>query len=94
VSFLSVVLLLTPAPQNFLLACLFRNGGVAILLSALTALYQQTYAGFFVHLGDIPPVLRWLQWLAPLKYTLEVRKVVCSPSRTDRRFFVAGTQRE
>ncbi|KAF8531632.1 ABC-2 type transporter-domain-containing protein [Gautieria morchelliformis] len=60
---------------NFLLACLFRNGGVAILLSALTALYQQTYAGFFVHLGSIPSVLRWLQWLAPLKYTLEALSV-------------------
>ncbi|KAF8579482.1 hypothetical protein K439DRAFT_1654569 [Ramaria rubella] len=60
---------------NFLLACMFRNGGVAILLSALTALYQQTYAGFFVHLNSIPPVLRWLQWLAPLKYTLEALSV-------------------
>jgi hypothetical protein len=34
-----------------------------------------TYAGFFVHLSDIPPVLRWLQWLAPLKYTLEALSV-------------------
>lgn len=34
-----------------------------------------TYAGFFVHLGDIPPVLRWLQWLCPLKYTLEALSV-------------------
>ncbi|KAL5533512.1 hypothetical protein ACEPAF_5288 [Sanghuangporus sanghuang] len=60
---------------NFLLACLFQNGGVAILLSALTALYQMTFAGFFVNLGDIPPVLRWLQWLCPLKYTLEALSV-------------------
>ena len=61
--------------QNFLLACLFRNGGIAILISALTALYQMTYAGFFVHLDAIPPVLRWLQWLCPLKYTLEALSV-------------------
>lgn len=60
--------------QNFLLACLFRNGGIAILISALAALYQETYAGFFVHLNSIPPVIRWLQWLCPLKYALEVRK--------------------
>jgi ABC-2 type transporter len=53
--------------QNFLLGTLFRNGGIAILLSALSALYQMTYAGFFVHLASIPPVLRWLQWLCPLK---------------------------
>lgn len=34
-----------------------------------------TFAGFFVNLNDIPPVLRWLQWLAPLKYTLEALSV-------------------
>lgn len=34
-----------------------------------------TYAGFFVHLNDIPPVIRWLQWLCPLKYTLEALSV-------------------
>ncbi|KAF5344221.1 hypothetical protein D9756_011252 [Leucocoprinus leucothites] len=60
---------------NFLLGTLFQNGGIAILLSALTALYQMTFAGFFVHLNSIPPVLRWLQWLCPLKYTLEALSV-------------------
>ncbi|KAJ3510206.1 hypothetical protein NLJ89_g4811 [Agrocybe chaxingu] len=60
---------------NFLLGTFFQNGGIAILLSALSALYQMTFAGFFVHLSDIPPVLRWLQWFAPLKYTLEALSV-------------------
>ncbi|KAF5386697.1 hypothetical protein D9615_001976 [Tricholomella constricta] len=60
---------------NFLLGTLFHNGGIAILLSALSALYQMTFAGFFVHLNAIPPVLRWLQWLCPLKYTLEALAV-------------------
>jgi len=60
---------------NFLLGTLFQNGGIAILLSALAGLYQMTFAGFFVHLSDIPPVLRWLQWLCPLKYTLEALSV-------------------
>jgi len=73
--FILVLYALVMSLFNFLLACLFRNGGIAILLSALTALYQQTYAGFFVHLNSIPPVLRWLQWLAPLKYTLEALSV-------------------
>ncbi|THG98054.1 hypothetical protein EW026_g4064 [Hermanssonia centrifuga] len=75
--FLFILVLYTLAMTlfNFLLACLFTNGGIAILLSALTALYQMTYAGFFVHLNDIPPVLRWLQWLCPLKYTLEALSV-------------------
>ncbi|OSX64901.1 hypothetical protein POSPLADRAFT_1064969 [Postia placenta MAD-698-R-SB12] len=75
--FLFILVLYTLAMTlfNFLLACLFRNGGIAILLSALLALYQMTYAGFFVHLNSIPPVLRWLQWLCPLKYTLEALSV-------------------
>jgi hypothetical protein len=61
--------------QNFLLGTLFHNGGIAILISALSALYQMTFAGFFVNLGAIPPVLRWLQWLCPLKYCLEALSV-------------------
>jgi hypothetical protein len=70
-----IVSLTRLAPQNFLLGTLFHNGGIAILLSALTALYQMTFAGFFVHLNTIPPVLRWLQWLCPLKYCLEALSV-------------------
>ncbi|KAK0185967.1 hypothetical protein F5146DRAFT_163180 [Armillaria mellea] len=75
--FLLVLFLYTLAITlfNFLLGALFRNGGIAILLSALSALYQMTFAGFFVHLGAIPPVLRWLQWLCPLKYCLEALSV-------------------
>ena len=34
-----------------------------------------TYAGFFVHLTSIPQVLRWLQWMCPLKYALEALSV-------------------
>ena len=34
-----------------------------------------TFAGFFLHLDSIPPVLRWLQWLNPLKYNLEALSV-------------------
>lgn len=28
-----------------------------------------------MHLNSIPPVLRWLQWLCPLKFTLEALSV-------------------
>jgi hypothetical protein len=34
-----------------------------------------TFAGFFLHLNSIPPALRWLQWLCPLKYNLEALTV-------------------
>lgn len=60
---------------NFLLAAVFNNGGVATLISSLYNLYAMTFAGFFVHLGAIPPVLRWLQWLDVLKYCLEALSV-------------------
>ncbi|KAF8894767.1 ABC transporter [Infundibulicybe gibba] len=73
--FILVLYTLVMTIFNFLLGALFRNGGVAILLSALTGLYQMTFAGFFVHLDSIPPVLRWLQWLCPLKFTLEALSV-------------------
>ncbi|KAF7359175.1 Abc transporter [Mycena sanguinolenta] len=75
--FLFILVLYTLAMTlfNFLLGTFFRNGGIAILLSALTALYQMTFAGFFVHLDSIPPVLRWLQWMCPLKYCLEALAV-------------------
>jgi ABC-2 type transporter len=38
-------------------------------------IFIRLFAGFFVHLNSIPPELRWLQWLAPLKYTLEALSV-------------------
>jgi len=73
--FIIVLYTLVMTLWNFLLAIVFENGGIATLISALSALYQMTYAGFFVHLNSIPPVLRWLQWLCPLKYALEALSV-------------------
>jgi ABC-type multidrug transport system permease subunit len=68
--------ILTPVRrQNFLLGASISNGGLALLLGALTGLYQMTFAGFFVHLNSIPQVLRWLQWMCPLKYALEALAV-------------------
>ncbi|WVQ96652.1 hypothetical protein IAU59_003758 [Kwoniella sp. CBS 9459] len=60
---------------NFLLACLFRHGGVAILLSSLCNLFLMTYAGFFVNISQIPPVLRWLRYFSTLGYTLEALSI-------------------
>ncbi|KAH9978479.1 hypothetical protein BJV74DRAFT_138444 [Russula compacta] len=60
---------------NFLLGSAISDGGLALLLSALAGLYQMTFAGFFVHLDSIPQVLRWLQWMCPLKYALEALTV-------------------
>lgn len=38
-------------------------------------LAELVYAGFFVSLANIPPVLRWIQWLSPLKFALEALAV-------------------
>lgn len=38
-------------------------------------LFQMAFAGFFVNLSSIPAVLRWLQYVAPLKYCLEALAV-------------------
>jgi hypothetical protein len=43
--------------------------------TTLTAgFYQMTFDGSFVHLNLIPKVLRWLQWMWTLKYTLKARR--------------------
>ncbi|KAI9508809.1 hypothetical protein F5148DRAFT_1351131 [Russula earlei] len=60
---------------NFLIGAAIPDGGLALLLSALMGLYQMTFAGFFVHLQSIPQLLRWLQWMCPLKYALEALSV-------------------
>ncbi|GAA5984754.1 hypothetical protein JCM10908_003487 [Rhodotorula pacifica] len=60
---------------NFLLAAAIDDTGSAILISAIINLFQMAFAGFFVNLGSIPPVLRWLQYVAPLKYALEALTV-------------------
>lgn len=62
---------------NLLLATLIKSAGVAVLFSAILCLFQMAFAGFFVNLERVPAVLRWLQWLCPLKYALEA---LCSCS--------------
>ncbi|KAH9918371.1 ABC transporter [Epithele typhae] len=48
---------------------------ILVLYTLVMTLFVHDVCGFFVHLNDIPPVLRWLQWLCPLKYTLEALSV-------------------
>ncbi|GAA5976278.1 hypothetical protein JCM5350_001403 [Sporobolomyces pararoseus] len=60
---------------NFLLAAIVSDTGIAILISSVINLFQMAFAGFFINLSRIPGVLRWLQWLSPLKYALEALSV-------------------
>lgn len=60
---------------NFLLGVAVPDGGLALLLSGLSVLYQMAFAGFFANLNSVPQVLRWLEWMCPLKYALEALSV-------------------
>ncbi|KAM0755765.1 hypothetical protein T439DRAFT_320473 [Meredithblackwellia eburnea MCA 4105] len=60
---------------NLLLAAAISESGIAILISSVLNLFQMAYAGFFLSNNNIPPVLRWLQYLDPLKYALEALSV-------------------
>ncbi|GAA5895416.1 hypothetical protein JCM6882_006244 [Rhodosporidiobolus microsporus] len=75
--FLLILLLYAIATTlwNFFLAAAVTDVGVGILISSILNLFQLAYAGFFLNLSRIPPVLRWLQWLCPLKYALEALSV-------------------
>lgn len=67
-----VLFSLAMALYNFLLACTFSNGGIAILLSALFNLFTMTFAGFckFVPLSkrpaDLPCLLQLFTWTPSL----------------------------
>lgn len=63
---------------NLLLATVIKAGGVAVLFSAILCLFQMAFAGFFLNLQRVPAVLRWLQWICPLKYALEALGKVSS----------------
>ncbi|GAA5899496.1 hypothetical protein JCM8208_000574 [Rhodotorula glutinis] len=70
-----VLFALVSTVWNQLLATVIDDVGSAILVSAVVVLFEMAFAGFFVHLSSIPPVLRWLEWVAPLKYALEALAV-------------------
>lgn len=55
----------------FLLAAQFFQGSLAILLASLTNLVQLVFAGFSVNLGTMSPILRWIQYITPLNFSLE-----------------------
>ncbi|BEI90825.1 uncharacterized protein CcaverHIS019_0308950 [Cutaneotrichosporon cavernicola] len=63
------------ALYNFLLPSVFTHPSVATLLSSAFLLFNLTFAGFFINISNIPPVLRWLRYLAPLGYMLEALTV-------------------
>ncbi|KAL7409470.1 hypothetical protein BDY24DRAFT_355976 [Mrakia frigida] len=60
---------------NFLIAVVISGAGTAILFCSIYNLYLLVYAGFFINLNKIPPVLRWLRYFDTLGYCLEALSV-------------------
>ena len=54
-----------------ILAALFEDLSVAILLGGAFVLFNIGFGGFLLNLNTLPSVVRWIQWLCPMKYALE-----------------------
>ncbi|EFP77205.2 uncharacterized protein PGTG_03161 [Puccinia graminis f. sp. tritici CRL 75-36-700-3] len=52
-----------------------RNLGTAVFLASMANLLQLGFAGFFVNLTSMTKVLRWVQYVIPLKFALEAMSV-------------------
>ncbi|EPQ28077.1 uncharacterized protein PFL1_04404 [Pseudozyma flocculosa PF-1] len=60
---------------DMILSALIEDLSVTILMAGSFILFNIGYGGFLLNLDQIPAVLRWLQWLSPLKYALEAVSV-------------------
>lgn len=47
----------------------------SIWYPGLSTIDVSNSAGFFVSIANVPAVLRWVQWLDPLKYLLEALSI-------------------
>ncbi|POW23353.1 hypothetical protein PSHT_00303 [Puccinia striiformis] len=56
---------------NMWLGASIRNLGTAVFLASMINLLQLGFAGFFVNLTSMTKVLRWVQYVIPLKFALE-----------------------
>ncbi|WAQ81529.1 hypothetical protein PtA15_1A871 [Puccinia triticina] len=57
------------------LGATIRNLGTAVFLASMANLLQLGFAGFFVNLTSMTKVLRWVQYVIPLKFALEAMSV-------------------
>ena len=63
---------LAAAALSFLFASVFTSVDHAAQMSQYVLVMQTLLSGSFVRLEQVPQVLRWLQWLSPLKYGLSI----------------------
>ena len=57
---------------SFLLGSVVTSVDVAAAIASYVLVVQILLAGFFVDASQIPWVLRWLQWVMPLRYGLTI----------------------
>ena len=57
---------------SFLLGSVVTSVDIAAAISAYVLVLQILLAGFFVDSSQVPWVLRWLQWIMPLRYGLSI----------------------
>lgn len=53
------------------LGALFHDVSISILAGSAFIILNIGFGGFLLNLDTIPAVIKWVQWIAPLKYALE-----------------------
>ena len=67
--FLTVI---AAAAVSFLFASIFTTVDAASQIATYVLIVQTLLSGFFVRNDQVPWVLRWIQWISPLKYGLSI----------------------
>ena len=63
---------LAAASVSFFFASLFTTVEAASQLATYVLILQTLLSGFFVRIDQVPSVLRWIQWISPLRYGLSI----------------------
>lgn len=53
------------------LGAVFEDLSIAVLLGGGFVLFNIGFAGFMLNLNTLPGVVKWVQWISPMKYALE-----------------------
>jgi ABC-type multidrug transport system permease subunit len=53
------------------LGAVFEDLSIAVLLGGGFVLFNIGFAGFMLNLNTLPEVVKWVQWISPMKYALE-----------------------
>ncbi len=75
---------LAAASAALLVGCLSSNTEAALQLAPAIFVPQILFAGFFIHISQIPVALRWIQYVCALKYGINLLLIIeFSPPATN-----------